>query len=124
MTVVGSATNTATQVRLTVASLRKLPSRITVNRDEQLYISVDRLARDLKEGRDVAVVDVRDGEAYAAAHIPGALNIPLYLVKTKGFLRAKPVVLVDAGWGSDVVENECRRSRDVGFSDIHILREV
>lgn len=111
VTVVGSVTSTVVA-----------PSRAVVNRDEQLYLSVDRLARDLKAGDDVTLVDVRDGDAYTAAHMPGALNMPLYVVKTKGFLRAKPMVLVDAGWGSEVVENECRRLRMAGFSELGILQ--
>jgi rhodanese-related sulfurtransferase len=122
VTVVGSAIKAVKQAKPIVPPPLRLPSHITVKRDEKLYISVDQLARDLKEGRDVTVVDVRDGQAYTAAHIPESLSIPLYLVKTKGFLRAKPVVLVDAGWGSEVVENECRRLKNAGFSDISILR--
>jgi rhodanese-related sulfurtransferase len=34
------------------------------------------LARNLKEGSDLVVVDVREESDYAAGHIPGAVNLP------------------------------------------------
>jgi HSP20 family molecular chaperone IbpA len=34
------------------------------------------LARNLKEGADLAVIDVREAEDYRKGHIPGAVNLP------------------------------------------------
>jgi len=40
-------------------------------------VSVDKVKRHLDAGDPVVIVDVRSPEAFAAAHIPGALSIPL-----------------------------------------------
>jgi len=40
------------------------------------FISARALAAHLQNGSDVLVVDARSREAYAAAHVPGALSIP------------------------------------------------
>jgi rhodanese-related sulfurtransferase len=34
------------------------------------------LARNLKEGADITVIDVREAEDFHEAHIPGAINLP------------------------------------------------
>jgi rhodanese-related sulfurtransferase len=34
------------------------------------------LNRNLKEGADIAVIDVREAEDYEKGHIPGAINLP------------------------------------------------
>jgi rhodanese-related sulfurtransferase len=34
------------------------------------------LARNLKDGNDIVVIDVREAEDYKKGHIPGAINLP------------------------------------------------
>lgn len=43
---------------------------------------------------DVTIIDVRDAEAFAASHIPGALNIPLARVDSEvsSLPKGKPIV--------------------------------
>jgi rhodanese-related sulfurtransferase len=41
-------------------------------------VAVKELMADLTAGRALALVDVREGNAYAGVHIPSALNIPLH----------------------------------------------
>ena len=40
------------------------------------YISPQALAAHLNNGSGLLIIDVRSREAYAAGHIPGAINIP------------------------------------------------
>lgn len=58
---------------------------------------------------EVFVVDTRRPEAFQRAHIPGSLNIPLYFLKTKPFLRLRPVVLVNQGFCRQEILDACRR---------------
>jgi rhodanese-related sulfurtransferase len=58
-------------------------------------IAYPRLA-ELLEGSETQLVEVLPDEEYAAAHLPGAVNIPLKLLDddtTAGLDRARPVVV-------------------------------
>jgi rhodanese-related sulfurtransferase len=58
-------------------------------------ITYARLA-DLLKGRDTQLVEVLPEEEYRAAHLPGALNIPLKLLDadtTAALDRMRPVVV-------------------------------
>ncbi len=67
------------------------------------------------------IVDTRSSRAYADAHIPESLNIPPFSLRTKGFLKANPLVLVDDGWGRPATERLCRELSQQGFLDVRIL---
>jgi len=56
-------------------------------------VSVDDLKRAV-DGGQVTVIDVRDADSYLAAHIPGAIHIPLsYIEGELQYLpRTKPIV--------------------------------
>src|SRR5215471_9980376 len=45
------------------------------------------LARNLKQGADIAVIDVREAEDYRKGHIPGAINLPHEKWSSLGGLR-------------------------------------
>ena len=94
--------------------------RPRTDRDWTLYLGTEEAEKVVKEPGSVVWVDVRDAEAYGRIRIPGALQIPLYAVKTKGFLRDRRVVLVDEGYGSSALEDECRKLREMGFRDLSI----
>lgn len=89
-------------------------------RDWQLYLDA-KAADDLVHNPGHAIwVDVRSSTAHMQARIANSIQMPLYAVKTKGFLRERKVVLVDEGCGSPAVENETRRLRAAGFQDVSI----
>lgn len=89
-------------------------------RDWQLYLDAE-AADDLVHNPGHAIwVDVRSSTAHMQARIANSIQMPLYAVKTKGFLRERKVVLVDEGCGSPAVENETRRLRAAGFQDVSI----
>lgn len=67
-------------------------------------------------------MDVRDAEAFGHYRIPGSLNIPLHVVKTKAFLRSEPIVLVDQGRVSAALEEGCAALKRAGFSNVSVLQ--
>jgi rhodanese-related sulfurtransferase len=70
---------------------------------------------------DVVLVDVRPQPDFEAVHVPGSLNVPLFAVKTKLFLRDRSVVLIDAGHGARAVGEACCRLREAGFRSARVL---
>jgi len=60
-------------------------------------------------------VDVRRPEAFDRLHIPGSLNVPLFAVKTKLFLKGRQVVLVDDGFAQSALLKEVETVRRVGI---------
>ena len=89
-------------------------------RDMALYVGPEEAQALVQEPSRAVWVDVRRPEVYARAHISGSLQMPLYAVKTKTFLRERPVVLMDEGFGSRVLEKETRFLREQGFSGLSI----
>lgn len=59
-------------------------------------VSVETLRTRLGQPGTV-VLDVREPAAFVQGHLPGSLNVPRRQVRTKGFLRAQSVVLIDDG---------------------------
>lgn len=70
-------------------------------------INVQELSRHLTDDGKLRVIDIRDGDAYGAGHIPGALHIPLLRLQYKRDLVPddRPVVLY-AG-SSDEDQQNC-----------------
>ncbi|HOW98755.1 MAG TPA: rhodanese-like domain-containing protein [Kiritimatiellia bacterium] len=92
--------------------------RARVDRDWSLYLGTDEAGALVRDPGRALLVDVRSAQEYERARIPGSLNIPLYAVKAKGFLRGRKVVLVDEGCGSRVLDEECRKLRGMGFPEV------
>lgn len=81
----------------------------------EFSVSVEKVLR--KHRNDwIFLVDVRPENAYEAVRIPGSLNIPLHAVKTRPFLKTKPIVLVNDGYANLLLETECRRLKKKGFT--------
>jgi rhodanese-related sulfurtransferase len=83
--------------------------------DKSLYVEANEAASLVKNPEQAVWVDVRDGASFSAAHIPGALNIPAYAVKTKSFLRNGKVVWGGYGFESTELEAEAARLKGLGF---------
>jgi rhodanese-related sulfurtransferase len=93
----------------------KLFNRKPQQHDSSFAISPDEVFYKLKQKQKITLVDVRSPEDFARLHIPGSLNIPLYAVKTKVFLKSFPVVLVNEGFHYSPLQSECQRLKDQGF---------
>lgn len=69
----------------------------------------------LKKQQQIFLVDIRRPEEFRAVRIPDSINVPLYFIKTKAFLKTNPVVLVDGGYPDRLTETACRELRTNGF---------
>lgn len=63
----------------------------------------------------VHLIDVRQKTDFDQFHIPGALNISLHAVRTKAYLKNKPVVLVNEGFALKEMADACRTLNASGF---------
>jgi rhodanese-related sulfurtransferase len=93
----------------------KLFNRKSKLRDASFAILPDEVLHQLMQKQKTTLVDVRNPEDFTRLHIPGSLNIPLYAVKTKAFLKSFAIVLVNEGFRYAELENECRRLAERGF---------
>ena len=83
--------------------------------DPSLSISADAVLYKIRQNQKFTLVDVRSSEDFERLHIPGSVNIPLYALKTKTYLKSALVVLVNEGFRYGELENECRRLAERGF---------
>jgi rhodanese-related sulfurtransferase len=60
-----------------LAQVERLAGAYLGNRDSLEPVTRDELARRLKRGNDIVVLDVRPPEEFAAGHLPGAVSVPL-----------------------------------------------
>lgn len=71
--------------------------------------------------RDVFLVDVRPGASFSRVRIPRSVNIPLFAVKSKTFLRDKDVVIVNDGFQASILEQECQALLAGGMKSVRVL---
>ena len=83
--------------------------------DPGLAVSVESLLRKGKDRGERVLIDVRKKDRFEAFRIPGAVNIPLFAVRTKGFLKSRPLILANEGFEYRQIEKECQRLRRAGF---------
>jgi rhodanese-related sulfurtransferase len=80
------------------------------------FISAESLSQKLKEKNGIILIDVRNSKEFEKFRIPGSINIPIFSIKTKTFLKSKPLVLVNEGYSYNQLENECQNLRDNDFT--------
>ena len=97
------------------------PRFVTGQADSFGYIRASELIDAQRSEAGWTIVDVRDEAAFAAHHIPGSLLLPLYALKTKAFLKTKPLVVVDGGWGSPVTTRALERLEAFSFTSVRLL---
>jgi len=89
--------------------------------DASLLIDASGLTAALEKEPDTFLIDVRQSFDFAKLHIPQSINLPLYLLKTKEFLKQKPVVLLNEGYRFRQLEMEALHLRELGFPRVTIL---
>jgi rhodanese-related sulfurtransferase len=97
-----------------------LQTRTRKSRDPDLILSLETVLSKLRDKEAMVLVDVRAPEAFQKLRIPGSINIPLFAIKTKGFLREKTVVVVSEGYGYRPIDQACASLRHDGY-DVWIL---
>lgn len=85
-------------------------------RESACAILPDGLLDKLRQKQPLTLVDVRNTDDFQRLHIPGSLNLALYAVKTKIFLKSFPMVLLNEGFQYRLLESECRQLKDMGFN--------
>ena len=85
-------------------------------RNPALAISAESVLEKLSKRQKIILIDVRRSERFEKFNIPGSINIPLFAIKTKPFLKAKPLILVNEGYTYTNLERECERLRKSGFN--------
>jgi rhodanese-related sulfurtransferase len=78
-------------------------------------VSVETVIQQISQQQRVMLVDVRKKSGFEQFRIPGSLNIPLFAVKTKTFLRNTPLILVDEGYRPRQLEEACEQFTQAGF---------
>ncbi|RPI79565.1 MAG: rhodanese-like domain-containing protein [Desulfobacteraceae bacterium] len=84
--------------------------------DFSMYIRVEEILKQTIQKNDYILIDVRAAEEYQKVRIPDSLNIPLFAVKTKTYLKPKSIVLFNEGYAWEALETECRRLKELGFN--------
>ena len=77
--------------------------------------SIESVLQKLKEKQELILIDVRDAREFNRFRIPGSVNIPLFALKTKTFLKSKPLVLINEGHSYKQVMDECAALSEAGF---------
>jgi rhodanese-related sulfurtransferase len=111
--------STTDKANETYTSISAIPAVLS-NRNRKQHntsfaISPAAVLYKLEQKQTLAIIDVRNPEDFERLHIPGSLNIPLYAVKTKVFLKSFPVVLINEGFHYSALQSECRQLVDLGF---------
>jgi rhodanese-related sulfurtransferase len=84
-------------------------------RNPAFAISVEAVLHKMKEKQSVTLIDVREKDQFEKVSIPGSINIPLYAVKTKTYLKSTPLILINEGYSYEPLERECAHLRKAGF---------
>ena len=68
-----------------------------------------------KNHQEIHWIDVRSSEKYRALRIPDSLNIPIYNIKTKPFLKGKKLILITQGYEYGIYVQELEKIRKADF---------
>lgn len=79
-------------------------------------IFVESVAQQLRaKQKKIILVDVRSKSEFEKFRIPGSINIPLFAIKTKTFLKSKSLILVNEGYNPGQLQQECEVLEHAGF---------
>lgn len=92
----------------------ELINRAPKKRNPSMLSSADWALRCSKKN-EILLIDVRGHEEFERIRIPGSMNVPLFAIKTKTFLKPKPLVLVNEGYSYAPLERACKDLRECGF---------
>lgn len=103
-----------------VFSDARIPPELIAKRlkepDHSLLVSAESVLSKIEHKQKIVIVDVRNPTEFETVRIPGSINIPLYFIKSKAFLKLKPLVLVNTGYAYSQMERECKSLRNKGFN--------
>lgn len=85
------------------------------SRNPAFAISAESVLQKVREKQDIILIDVRKKAEFEKFRIPGSINIPLFAIKTKAFLKSKSLVIVNEGYNYGELEQEWEHLREAGF---------
>ena len=103
-------------------TLNSLISATNKTVDFDSLISAKELADELKQDNKPVLVDVRPADEFRKCFIPGSLNVPLYLLKTKSRFKNKKLVLLNEGHSYHLLTKELQKLKSNAFTNVRILR--
>jgi len=85
------------------------------------FISPNYVAMQLKKKNPkYLIIDIRQAREFKKIHIPGSINIPLYFIKSKRYLKKKIIIIADKGFYYRQIKEECKKLKKLNF-DVRIL---
>lgn len=84
-------------------------------RNASMVTFAEWVLRSSRKKNETVLIDVRSREEFERIRIPGSMNVPLFAIKTKTFLKPKPLVLVNEGYSYAPLERACEHLRESGF---------
>ncbi len=105
---------------------KKLPQKYTETKlqrlDPAFLISPDYvLSRWKKNKKDLILIDVRPPEKFKRIRIDGAINMPLFAIRTKKFLRKRKIILINEGYQCIKLVDECKHLKKQGFLEVRVM---
>lgn len=67
------------------------------------------------------IVDTRRSAEWALLHIPGSLNMSPNEIRTKAFLKGRPIALIDKGENQYALGVTCAGLKQAGFADVKVV---
>jgi rhodanese-related sulfurtransferase len=120
ITIIAVLTITGLSLHATPASHAGQGTRDPQNRDAAYLVPAHSIIQKVKKGQNLTLVDIRSKVEFEKVRITGSINVPIYFIKTKTYLKSKPVILVNAGFARRELMAECRSLSKLGFK-VHIL---
>jgi rhodanese-related sulfurtransferase len=80
-----------------------------------------RTAQNLWRENKAVIVDVRSLNEFNQFRIPNSLNLPAHSVKSKPFLKSKPLILLNKGFSSYELDILCDNLKQAGFPKVMVL---
>ena len=85
------------------------------NQLPDLLISVESVIGNMNRNQETLLIDIRPAVQFEKLRIPGSLNMPLFAIKTKPFLKRNTLIIVDDGYRYVPIAQECDLLRKAGF---------
>ena len=108
------------QTNAAYKAINNIPAEIIFHKakqyDSSLTISVKTVLYKLKQKQSITLIDIRGAREFERLKIPGSINISLYAIKTKTYLKPSLIVLTNQGFGYSNLEAEGRRLAELGFN--------
>ncbi|MCB1196205.1 hypothetical protein KDK77_08465 [bacterium] len=96
-------------------TIKPLDSRPRISKNP-LFLKSAQWVREHRDSPDIMLIDIRQNDSSNALRIAGAVRMPMSSLYRKTSLRAKRLILINNGLEYSLLEEECSRLREKGFS--------